>query len=235
MVQRGLAPNADQAQRLIRTGRVQADGQLAAKPGVTYPADTELTLAAPARFVSRGGDKLEAALVHFGLKVEGETCLDIGASTGGFTDCLLQHGAQRVYAVDVGRSLLHPRVGTDPRVVVMDGTNARLLKPAQFPVPPSFCVIDASFISLRVILPAVLSVMAPPIRLVTLIKPQFEADPAEVQRGGVVRNPAVHERILGQVRHWGEGEAGLIWQGVCTSPLRGPAGNVEFLAYWTRT
>lgn len=234
LVQRGLAENADQAQRLIRAGKVLVNGHTAAKPGVTYPAETDIALETPPRFVSRGGDKLEGAFVHFGLTVQDELCLDVGASTGGFTDCLLQHGARRVYAVDVGRNLLHPRVAGDPRVVVMDGLNARHLKPDLFPELATFAVVDTSFISLRLILPSVLSALAPAARLVTLIKPQFEADPAEVVKGGVVRDAAVHERIIEHIRRTGERDHGLRWQGVCPSPLRGPAGNIEFLAYWVR-
>jgi 23S rRNA (cytidine1920-2'-O)/16S rRNA (cytidine1409-2'-O)-methyltransferase len=234
LVQRGLAGDADKAQRMIRAGKVKVDGHLAAKPGLLYPDGVEITLETPARFVSRGGEKLEAAMVHFALTVPGEVCLDIGASTGGFTDCLLQRGARRVYAVDVGRNQLHPRVATDARVVVMDGVNARNLAPTQFPELATFATIDASFISLGLILPAVARVLAPAARLVTLIKPQFEAEPAEVKHGGVVRDVAVHERVIDRIQRTGQRDAGLTWQGVCTSPLRGPAGNIEYLAYWTR-
>ncbi len=234
VVQRGLAESRERAQRLIRAGKVKVAGQAAAKPGHTYPADAVVELEAPERFVSRGGEKLEAAFVHFGLRVEGETCLDIGASTGGFTDCLLQHGAARVYAVDVGHHQLHPRLQGDPRVVVMDGRNARHLKPDLFPVPPVFATLDASFISLRLLLPVVATLLPAGGRVVTLIKPQFEAGPADVGSGGVVRDPAVHERVIREIQLAGEREAGLRWQGVCPSPLRGPAGNIEFLAYWIK-
>ena len=234
MVQRGLAESPERAQRLIRAGKVSVGGQPAGKPGYTYPVEADVLLAAPERFVSRGGEKLEGAMAHFDLTVDGEVCLDVGASTGGFTDCLLQRGARRVYAVDVGRNQLHPRVAGDPRVVVMDAVNARHLEPARFPEIPSFATVDASFISLALLLAPVARVLAPQGRLVTLIKPQFEAGPAEVGRGGVVRDEAVHARVLEQVRRAGEA-AGLGWQGVCTSPLRGPAGNVEFLAYWIKT
>jgi 23S rRNA (cytidine1920-2'-O)/16S rRNA (cytidine1409-2'-O)-methyltransferase len=233
MVQRGLAESRERAQRLIRAGKVTVAGQPAAKPGHTYPADAVLALEAPERFVSRGGEKLEGAFQHFHLTVTGEVCLDAGASTGGFTDCLLQHGARRVYAVDVGRNQLHPKLSADPRVTVMDGLNARLLKPAHFPEPPSFATVDASFISLRLLLPALVGVLTPGGRLLTLIKPQFEAGPENVGHGGVVRDAAIHERVLDDVRRFGEREAGLLCQGVCPSPLRGPAGNIEFLAYWT--
>ena len=234
MVQRGLADSRERAQRLIRAGKVKVAGQPAAKPGHTYPADAAVELEAPERFVSRGGEKLEAAFAHFGLTVEGETCVDVGASTGGFTDCLLQHGAARVYAVDVGHHQLHPRILGDARVVVMDGCNGRHLKPDLFPVPPTFASVDASFISLRLLLPALSAVLPAGGRVVTLIKPQFEAGQADVGAGGVVRDTAVHDRVIAEIREAGERTAGLRWMGVCTSPLRGPAGNVEFLAYWTK-
>lgn len=234
VVQLGLAETLDQAQRLIRAGRILVNGHAATKPGVPHPAESEITLDAPARFVSRGGDKLEGAFAHFALTVENEVCLDIGASTGGFTDCLLQHGARKVYAVDVGRNLLHPRIASDPRVVAMDALNVRRLKTALFPEPPTFATVDASFISLRLILPVVSKMLPHGARIVTLIKPQFEADPADVKKGGVVRDEHVREKIVAQVRHTGEIEAGLEWKGVCPSPLRGPAGNIEYLAYWIR-
>jgi 23S rRNA (cytidine1920-2'-O)/16S rRNA (cytidine1409-2'-O)-methyltransferase len=233
MLQRGLAESREKAQRLIVAGKVRIAGQPALKPGHTYPADTQLVLEAPERFVSRGGEKLEGALQHFNLSVHNEVCLDIGASTGGFTDCLLQHGARLVYAVDVGRGLLHERIRTDPRVVVMDGVNARQLDVAAFPERPAFATIDAAFISLKLLLPAVAGVLTRPARLVTLIKPQFEAGRADVGKGGVVRDPAVHQRVVEAVHAFGEQKAGLRWEGYCESPLRGPAGNIEFLAYWT--
>lgn len=233
LVQRGLAESREKAQRLVLAGKVRIAGKPAAKPGHTYPAETVIELEESERFVSRGGGKLEAAFVHFGLDVAGACCIDIGASTGGFTDCLLQHGARLVYAVDVGHGQLHARLRADPRVVAMDGVNARQLDASAFPDRPSFASIDASFISLKLLLPAVLGVLARPARLVTLIKPQFEAGREEVGRGGVVRDAAVHQRVIGGIRAFGERELGLHWAGICESPLRGPAGNVEFLAYWT--
>jgi 23S rRNA (cytidine1920-2'-O)/16S rRNA (cytidine1409-2'-O)-methyltransferase len=235
VVQRGLAESREKAQRLIRAGQVRVDGQPAGKPGHLYPSEAALEVAQAERFVSRGGDKLEAAFTEFRLSVEGECCLDVGASTGGFTDCLLQHGARRVYAVDVGHGQLHERLRRDPRVTVMEGVNARELDPARFPDPPTFATVDASFISLKLLLPALVGVLAPAGRLVTLIKPQFEAGRREVGRGGVVRDPAVHERVVEEIRRFGEGTLGLRRCGICESPLRGPKGNLEFLAYWTRT
>jgi 23S rRNA (cytidine1920-2'-O)/16S rRNA (cytidine1409-2'-O)-methyltransferase len=234
VVQRGLAESREKAQRLIIAGKVRVAGQVAGKPGHSVDEDAEVVLEAPERFVSRGGEKLESAFAHWNLSVEGEVCLDVGASTGGFTDCLLQHGARRVYAVDVGRAQLHARLCADPRVVVMDGVNARHLDVARFPEPPTFATMDASFISLTLLLPAVIGALAPQARLVTLIKPQFEAGRDDVGRGGVVRDPAIHRQVVDRVRAEG-GRLGLTWQGEIESPLRGPAGNVEFLAYWTRT
>lgn len=231
LVQRGLVESREKAQRLILANKVRVNGQPARKPGHLHATDSALEIEAPERFVSRGGEKLEAAFQHWNLNVTGLVCLDIGASTGGFTDCLLQHGAARVYAVDVGRGQLHERLRTDARVVVMDELNARHLEPGRFPEPPAFATVDASFISLTLLLPAVRQVLAPHGRLVTLVKPQFEAGRKEVGPGGVVRDPAVHQRVLDTVRAAGE-QAGFRWNGSIESPLRGPAGNVEFLAYW---
>lgn len=233
LVERGLAESREKAQRLIRAGSVTVDGQPAAKPGHLVADDADLAVAQPERFVSRGGEKLLGALAHFSIRPDGEACLDVGASTGGFTDCLLQHGARRVFAVDVGRNQLHPRIASDPRVVVRDGFNARSLAPTALSETPTFCTIDASFISLTLLLPAVSRCLANTARMVTLIKPQFEAGPEDVGRGGVVRDPAVHQRVIERVRAAGE-SLGWRWQGVVESPLKGPAGNTEFLAYWKR-
>lgn len=233
LVARGLAESREKAQRLILAGKVSSDGRVLTKPGHVIDPDTPLAVEAPERFVGRGGEKLEAAFVHWRLDVSGEVCLDIGASTGGFTDCLLQHGAARVYAVDVGRAQLHPRLVADPRVVAMDGVNARIITPADLPEQPSFITIDVSFISLALVLPAAAKLMPAGGRMITLIKPQFEAGRDDVGHGGVVRDPAVHRRVIDHVRAEGE-KCGLAWQGVIESPLRGPAGNLEFLAYWIR-
>lgn len=217
---------------MILAGDVRVAGQVQSKPGHTYPVDADVSITAPPRYVSRGGEKLEAALKHFQIDPTGLVCLDIGASTGGFTDCLLQHGAVRVYAVDVGHGQLHARLLSDPRVVAMDRFNARNLDMTTLPEKPALAVMDASFISLTLLLPAVTQVLAPGAQLVTLIKPQFEAGRSDVGRGGVVRDEAVHQRVIDEVRAAGEARARLQWIGVCTSPLKGPAGNVEFLAYW---
>ncbi len=229
---RGLAPSREQAQRLILAGAVLVNGQPALKAGQGYAGDVAIEVAAAPRFVGRGGDKLEAAFARFGLDVRGLICLDVGASTGGFTDCLLQHGAARVYAVDVGHGQLDWRLRQDPRVVVHEGINARQLDPALFPEPPSFGVVDVSFISLTLVLPAVTSVLPPGAGLVTLIKPQFEAGRAEVGRGGVVRDEAVRLATIERVRSTLAARLPLEWRDGMDCPVHGPAGNIEYLAYW---
>jgi 23S rRNA (cytidine1920-2'-O)/16S rRNA (cytidine1409-2'-O)-methyltransferase len=236
LVQRGLAASREKAQRLILAGSVRVNGDVASKPGHTVPDDpaTLLTVAEPEKFVSRGGLKLEKAFETYALEVSGRVCLDVGASTGGFTDCLLQHGAARVYAVDVGRGQLDWRLRNDPRVVVREGINARYLRPGDLPEPVSFCVVDVSFISLTKILPAVTPLMEPG-DLVTLIKPQFEAGPDRVGKGGVVWEESVRAAVVEDIRRFGSALPGLAWQGCCESPIRGPAGNIEFLAWWKRT
>jgi 23S rRNA (cytidine1920-2'-O)/16S rRNA (cytidine1409-2'-O)-methyltransferase len=235
LVQRGLAASREKAQRLILAGAVRVNGAPAGKPGNLLADVPELLLSVetPERFVSRGGLKLEKAFEVFSLDAAGRVCLDVGASTGGFTDCLLQHGAARVYAVDVGRGQLDWRIRSDPRVVVREGLNARYFQPGDLPEPVSLVVVDVSFISLTRILPAVIPLMEPG-DLVTLIKPQFEAGPEWVGKGGVVRDPAVRDRVVQDIRRFGSGLAGLAWQDCCESPLKGPAGNVEFLAWWKR-
>lgn len=232
VVQRGLAESREKAQGLIRAGQVLVNGQVLAKPGHSIAADAVIEVKAQPRFVSRGGDKLQGAFEAFHISVTGLVCLDAGASTGGFTDCLLQHGAAKVYAVDVGKGQLHWKLRNDPRVVVLEEVNARHLRPAQIPERPAFACVDVSFISLTKVLPAVIAVLQRPAELVTLIKPQFEAGRAEVGKGGVVRDPAVHQAVIARVRAWGSEQPGLAWQGVCESPIKGPAGNVEFLAHW---
>lgn len=232
LVERGIAETREKAQHLIREGQVLIKGQLADKPGHTHDSEAEISVKATPRFVSRGGEKLEAAFTAFDLHATGKVCLDAGASTGGFTDCLLQHGAAKVYAVDVGKGQLHWKLRNDPRVAVMEKINARYLKPGDLPEKPVLAVVDVSFISLTKVLPAVISILDLPAELVTLIKPQFEAGREEVGKGGVVRDEAVRAAVVERIRAWGTRELGLKWLGVHESPIRGPAGNVEFLAYW---
>ena len=215
-------------------GQVRVNERLASKSSDRVKPDDKLTLAAPDKFVSRGGFKLEHALNHFHLDVSGQTAIDLGASTGGFTDCLLQRGAAKVYAVDVGQGQLAWKLRQDPRVVVMEKTNARALTPASFPppfVPADLVVIDCSFISLQKILPPAVALVRPLAKILALIKPQFEAGKTEADRGaGVIRDPAIHQRVLRELNQFVTACGGLHWLGVTESPLLGPAGNKEFLA-----
>lgn len=233
VVARGLAESRELAQRLILAGEVSVNGQKATKAGHAFPEDAEIALAAKPRFVSRGGEKLEGAFAAFPIDVAGLDCLDVGASTGGFTDCMLQHGASRVISLDVGHGQIHPRIAADPRVSVIERYNARNLKVEDLPYPPQFATCDVSFISLRLILPPLAAAVLPGSQLVTLIKPQFEAGRAQAPKG-VVRDPAVREQVVADIRAFGEGEVRLEWLGLATSPLLGPEGNVEFLAWWRR-
>jgi len=232
LVARGLAESREQAQRLIGAGQVRVAGQAALKAAQRVAVNADLAVAERPRFVSRGGEKLEAALAHFALEARGRVCADIGASTGGFTDCLLQRGAARVYAVDVGRGQLHWRLRRDPRVICREGVNARYLDRAVIPEPLELSAVDVSFISLTNVLPAVIRLLGAGADLVALIKPQFEAGRGQVGKGGVVRDPAVRAQTVERLRRFGAAIAGLEWRGVCESPLKGPAGNVEFLACW---
>ncbi|MCC6143574.1 MAG: TlyA family RNA methyltransferase [Candidatus Hydrogenedentes bacterium] len=232
LVQRQAGVTRSKAQGLIHTGQVWCAGEKLDKPGLRLPEDTTLDIRESPRFVSRGGEKLEAALEGFAIDVAGQVCMDVGASTGGFTDCLLQRGAAQVYAVDVGYGQLAWKLREDPRVVVLERTNIRHLTPDQLPVPPSFFVIDCSFISLKLVLPSVIPLLAPGAAGVALIKPQFEAGREQVGKGGVVRDPEVHERVIEEVREAAL-QLGFTRIDVLPSPLLGPAGNREFLA-WLR-
>lgn len=234
LVTQNLVESRAKAQRLILVGAVCANGRPALKPGQEFTVETALTIAAPDRFVGRGGEKLEKAFEVFALNVRDKICLDVGASTGGFTDCLLQHRAAKVFAVDVGRGQLHWKLRQDPRVVILEQLNARHLCPASLGEKPAFAAIDVSFISLTKVLPAVNTTLCRGARIITLIKPQFEAGRQEVCRGGVVRDAAVHKRVVAQIRAFGQTQLDLAWQGVCESPIRGPAGNIEFLACWEK-
>jgi 23S rRNA (cytidine1920-2'-O)/16S rRNA (cytidine1409-2'-O)-methyltransferase len=230
LVERGLAESRSLAQRLIRAGEVQVDGQLADKPGVDVAEDAAITLKAKPRFVSRGGEKLAAALERYPVDVGGLVAADIGASTGGFTDCLLQHGAAKVYAIDVGYGQLAWELRQDARVVVMERVNARYL--AALPEPVDVIVSDVSFISLRIVYATAVQWLKPGGTVISLIKPQFEAGREHVGKGGVVRDPAVHRQVLETVTT-DMTALNLGLHGLMISPLLGPAGNVEFLGWWT--
>jgi 23S rRNA (cytidine1920-2'-O)/16S rRNA (cytidine1409-2'-O)-methyltransferase len=195
LVERGLVETRSLAQALVMAGRVHVDGAPVTKAGAATAETAAVEVVAPPRFVSRGGEKLESALAAFGVEPAGERCLDVGASTGGFTDCLLQHGAAEVVALDVGRHQLHERLRSDPRVTVLDGINARSLDCAALPFRPGLVTADVSFISLRLVLPAVLACAEDPWRALVLVKPQFEAGRGDVKRG-VVRDPEVRRRVL---------------------------------------
>jgi 23S rRNA (cytidine1920-2'-O)/16S rRNA (cytidine1409-2'-O)-methyltransferase len=233
LVERGLCESREKAKRAVMAGQVLVNGQPAHKPSDTVATNDELTLTAFEKFVSRGGRKLEHALQHFQLDVTGQTAVDLGASTGGFTDCLLQAGAGKVFAVDVGHGQLAWKLRQDNRVVVMEKTNARHLTPEQMPpsfTPVNLAVIDCSFISLRKILPPAVALLRAAGKIVALIKPQFEAGKAEVDKGaGVITDAAIHERVLQELQGFVGKQPQLRWCGVTESPLLGPAGNKEFL------
>jgi len=230
LVQRGLAETRERAQSLVHSGVVQVAGQRATKVSQPVTDADEVTVEDNSLpYVGRGALKLLAALDHWRIDPAGVVALDAGASTGGFTDLLLQRGALRVYAVDVGYGQLHYKLRGDPRVVVMERTNIRTL--ASLAERPALAVADLSFISLKVTLPAVFALLADDARAITLVKPQFEAGRGQVRKGGVVRDPAVHKQVLVDLVAWSESQP---WRVVdlIPSPIRGPAGNVEFLALW---
>ncbi|MEZ0395432.1 MAG: TlyA family RNA methyltransferase [Anaerolineales bacterium] len=229
LVERGLAESRAKAQALILAGQVRVDGQVADRPASPVAGDAQIVVERGPRFVSRGGEKLEAALAAFAIEVGGRVCADVGASTGGFTDCLLQRGAAKVYAIDVGKGLLHWKLRSDRRVVVMEETNARFVE--RLPEPVSLVTIDASFISLKILLPVVKGWGAEA-EVVALIKPQFEAGRRESARHkGVIRDPDIHRAVLSDVLTFSQ-EIGFGLRGLIRSPILGPKGNVEFLAWW---
>jgi len=225
---RGLAPSRSAARALIMAGLVLVGGEVSDKAGTPVPADAEIALKQRPRFVSRAGEKLAHALEVFGVGVAGLSALDVGTSTGGFVDCLLQAGASRVIALDVGRWQLAPRLRADDRVHVMDKVNARFLTREALPYEPDMLTMDVSFISVAKVLPAVVACMACHFEGMILIKPQFEAGPARVGKGGVVREPSVHRDVLLSLGRFVIGDLDADLSGVCRSGLRGTDGNVEF-------
>lgn len=238
LVERGLCDSREKAKRAILAGEVRVNEQLAHKASDSIKPGDKIEITAPEKFVSRGGHKLEHALDHFQFDVNGLTAIDLGASTGGFTDCLLQRGAEKVFAVDVGHGQLAWKLRNDKRVVVMEKTNARSLTPQKMPVPFSgadFVVADCSFISLKKILPAAVALLTPNGKIVALVKPQFEAGKAEVDKGaGVITDPEIHARVLRELKDFVTTETELLWRGETESPLLGPAGNKEFLVLLER-
>ena len=228
MVKQGLAETRDWAQRLIRAGEVRVNGQMMDMPSRLFTEDVTISVQNPPKYVSRGGLKLEGALDQFQLNPAGLVCADVGSSTGGFTDCMLQRGALRVYALDVGNNQLHWKLRNDPRVVVMEGINVRYLE--ALPEPVQFASIDVSFISLTLILPRVLDWLVPQGSVVALIKPQFEAGREKVGRGGIVRDPAVHQEVIEHITNFCT-QAGWAVRGLIDSPILGTDGNKEFLIW----
>ncbi|GAB4334718.1 MAG: TlyA family rRNA (cytidine-2'-O)-methyltransferase [Candidatus Abyssubacteria bacterium] len=233
MVDLNLAPSRARARALILAGRVRVDSRVADKAGAVVKPGSRVELLEGAEYVSRGGEKLEHAVRHFNLVIQDKVALDVGASTGGFTECLLRHGARKVYAVDVGYGQLAWQLRTDPRVVVMERTNARTLAPSLFQERPQLATVDVSFISLALVLPPVAHVLADRGEIIALIKPQFEAGREKVGKGGVVRDPAVHAEVIDKIVALTE-DIEFDSRGVIESPILGPAGNKEFLIYLIR-
>jgi 23S rRNA (cytidine1920-2'-O)/16S rRNA (cytidine1409-2'-O)-methyltransferase len=233
LVERGLVASREKAARLILAGAVSVDGRRVDKAGVLVDPDARVALAERPRFVSRGGDKLAHALRTFGISPRGRVCIDVGASTGGFTHCLLAGGAARIFTVDVGQGQLDASLRADGRVVVMERTNARQLTPQMLPEAPGLATVDVSFISLEKVLPAVMAVLAPAGEAVVLVKPQFEVGRGEVGKGGVVRDPAQHRAVLTRLARFAV-LRGWHVLGVTASPLTGPKGNREFFLHLGR-
>ena len=234
LVEKGYADNRTKAQAIIMSGMVYVGGQKADKPGTSYEETVEIEVrGATCPYVSRGGLKLEKALRDFGVKPEGYVCSDSGASTGGFTDCLLQQGAKKVFAIDVGYGQLDWKIRSDPRVVVMERTNVRYVTPEQLGEELDLSVIDVSFISLKIVLPVVKTFLKESGQVVCLIKPQFEAGKEKVGKKGVVRDPETHKEVLDNFLALAE-STGFCVLGLTFSPVKGPEGNIEFLAHLTR-
>lgn len=227
---RGLTDSREKAKALIMAGDVYVNGQKSDKPGTPVPEDAQIELRAAPRYVSRGGLKLEKAMQVFPVHLQGKLCMDIGASTGGFTDCMLQNGAHKVYAIDVGYGQLAWKLRTDPRVVNLERCNVRYLTPAQVPELVDFFSVDVAFISLKLVLPVARRFLKPEGSAVCLVKPQFEAGRGRVGKKGVVRDPAVHEDVLREITAFAL-QAGFSLQGLTYSPVRGPEGNIEYLLY----
>ncbi|HEY1082026.1 MAG TPA: TlyA family RNA methyltransferase [Prosthecobacter sp.] len=234
LVQRGLCPSREQAKRLIMAGEVFLGEEIITKPGWLVRQDAVLRVKEPPRFVSRGGFKLEGALDHFGVDVQGRVAMDVGASTGGFTDCLLQKGAVKVYAFDVGTNQMVWKLRSDPRVVCRENFNVRHLQPTDVPEQVDVIVADVSFISLTLVLPGALTVLKPGGQAVVLVKPQFELSREEVGKGGIVREPELHVKACTRIQTFVESRPELEWRGLVESSIQGTDGNREFLVWFAR-
>ena len=230
LVEKGHIESRERAQRLILAGQVLADERVIDKPGTLVKADAVLRIIGEEKYVGRGGHKLEAALDFFGMDVKGLVCLDVGASTGGFTDCLLQHGARKVIAIDVGHNQLAWKIRSDPRVEVYEGLNARTLTPAVIGTTVRLAVVDVSFISLTLVLASIFSCVESEGAVIALIKPQFELEPHNVGKGGIVREEPLRQDAVLKIQHFVTGQLKREWVGVIDSPILGGKGNKEFLA-----
>lgn len=234
LTERGLSPSREQAKRLIMAGEVMVGDAVITKPGWLVRQDAILKVKQPPRFVSRGGLKLEGALEHFGVDVTGQVAMDVGASTGGFTDCLLQRGAVKVYAFDVGTNQMVWKLRNDPRVICRENFNVRHLQPTDVPETVDMIVADVSFISLTLVLPGALSVLKSGGQAVVLVKPQFELSREEVGKGGIVREPELHLKACQRIQSFIENQPELEWRGLVESGIQGTDGNREFLAWFAR-
>ncbi len=234
LVNRSLVESKEKAQKLIYGGLVKVNEILSTKPGHKFDEDCKITIKQKEKYVSRGGLKFEEAYNKFNLKIKNNICLDIGSSTGGFTDFMLQHKADRIYAVDCGTNQLHWTLRKNSKIVVMEKTNARYLSKKEIPELVDLCTIDVSFISLKKILPSIINLINNNGVIVSLIKPQFEAGKDQIDKGGVVTNPIIHEKVINDIKDFGEKKLNLKWLDLCISPLKGPAGNKEFFAYWRK-
>ena len=229
--QRRLIRSRSRAQRMIESGRVKVDGRIVDRPGHPIDPESEIEILAFEKYVSCGGDKLEAALERFRIDPHGKVCLDVGASAGGFTDCLLQLKAARVYAIDVGHDQLHPSLRRDPRVVAREGLNARYLEPQDIGEPIDLAVIDVSFISVKLVLPPLAEILAPNGEIVALVKPQFEVGKDKLPSDGVVKDPSLRDQVVARIRQFIEDETPWSVIGEMSSPIRGEKGNVEFFLH----
>ncbi len=234
LVQKGQVPSREQARRLIMAGEVMVGDEVISKPGWLIREDANLTVKQPPRFVSRGGLKLEGALNHFHIDVTGWVAMDVGASTGGFTDCLLQRGATRVHAFDVGTNQMVWKLRSDPRVICRENFNVRHMQASDVPEAVDLIVADVSFISLTLVLPGALTALKPGGQGLVLVKPQFELTRDDIGPGGIVRDPALHERACQRIQQFIENQPDLRWHGLTESSIQGTDGNREFLAWFRR-